>query len=79
MMIALVLASQAKDKCDHCGKLGHKIGRCYALHGRPLKYNMIAQIAPPMQPYTVDPIPSNTSGHPTIFNEFLKWYEDRLP
>ena len=29
-----------------------------------------------MQPYTVDLIPFDTSGHPAIFNEFLRWYED---
>ncbi|KOM41612.1 hypothetical protein LR48_Vigan04g181000 [Vigna angularis] len=26
---------KGRPKCDHCGKLGHKIDRCYALHGRP--------------------------------------------
>ena len=64
-------------KCDHCGKLGHKIDRCYALHGRPPKSTTIAQTAPHVQPYTMDPTPYDTSSHPTIFNEFLKWYEDR--
>ena len=49
----------------------------YALHGRPPKYIAITQTAPLVQPYTMDPIPSDTSGYPVIFNGFLKWYEDR--
>jgi len=26
---------KGRPKCDHCSKLGHKIDKCYALHGRP--------------------------------------------
>jgi len=29
-------------KCNHYSKLSHKIGRCYALHGHPPRYVMIA-------------------------------------
>jgi len=68
---------KGRHKCDHCGKLSHKIDMCYVLHGRPRKSTTIVQTASPVQPYTVDPIPSNTSRHPIICNEFLKWYEDR--
>ena len=32
------------QKCDHCGKLGHKIDRCYALHGCPLKFVVVAKL-----------------------------------
>ena len=60
----------------HCGKLGHKIDRCYALHGRPPKTIVIAQIAH-VQPSTVDHTSFDTPGQPAIFNEFLKWYKDR--
>jgi len=63
--------SKGRHKCDHCGKLGHKIDRCYALHGRPPKTNVVVQAT--LVPPTMD----RTSGPPAIFNEFLKWYEDR--
>ena len=66
---------KGRHKCDHCGKLGHKIDRCYVLHGRPSK-SVVAQIAP-MQPSTVDRTSFDTPSQPVIFNEFLKWYEDR--
>jgi len=66
------------QKCDHCGKLGHKIDRCYALHGCPPKSVVVAQTAH-VQPSTVDHTSSSFDipGQSTIFNEFLKWYEDR--
>jgi len=69
-------SSKGRHKCDRCGKLGHKIDRCYALHGRPPKTAAVVQ-ATPVPPSTMDPTSSNTSGPPAIFNEFLKWYEDR--
>lgn len=25
----------SKDKCSHCGKMGHKAEKCWALHGKP--------------------------------------------
>jgi len=42
----------------------------------PPKSTSFAQTAPAMQPYIVDPTLFDTSDHPAIFNEFLKWYED---
>jgi len=40
-----------RHKCDHCGKLGHKIDRCYALHVRPPIFVAVAPNVP-MQPST---------------------------
>jgi len=28
-------------KCEHCGKLGHKIDNYYALHGRPPRSTLV--------------------------------------
>jgi len=69
-------SDKGRHKCDHCGKLGHKIDRCYALHGRPPKSVVVAQTAH-VQPSTVDHTSIDTPGQLAIFNEFLKWYEDR--
>jgi len=49
-------------KCDHCGKLGHKIDRCCALHGLPFASAMVAQTAH-MQPFTMNPTSFDTSDH----------------
>jgi len=68
--------NKGRHKYDHCGKLGHKIDRCYALHGRPSKIAAVVQ-ATPVPPSTMDSTSSDISGPPAIFNEFLKWYEDR--
>ena len=38
-------SDKGHHKCDHCGKLGHKIDRCYPLHGHPLKFVAVAQTA----------------------------------
>jgi len=84
-----VLASQRDDrnrfrkpgkgrpKCDHCGKLGHKIDKCYALHGRPPRSAAVVHSDPPSRSTTVDPASSDTAWHLAIFNDFLKWYEER--
>jgi len=69
-------SGKGHHKCGHCGKLGHKIDRCYALHGRPPRSVVVAQNVP-LQPSTMDLTSSDISGQPSIFNEFLKWYEDR--
>jgi len=69
---------KGRHKCDHCGKLGHKIDRCYSLHGRPPKSVAVAQTAH-VQPSTMDHTLIDNSGQPAIFNEFLKWYEDQNP
>jgi len=63
-------------KCDHCGKLGHKIDKCYILHGRPPRYVSSAQTSH-VQPSTMDPTSFDTTGQLAIFNKFLKWYENR--
>jgi len=68
-------SGKGRHKCDHYGKLGHKINRCYALHGCPPKSVAVAQTAP-MQPSTMDHTSIDTPGQPAIFNEFIKWYED---
>ncbi|KAG2399241.1 Ufm1-specific protease [Vigna angularis] len=50
------------NNCDLCGKLGHKIDRCYALHGRPPRSIAVAQTDPPSQSFNnVDPPPSGIS------------------
>ena len=41
---------KGRHKCDHCGKFGHKIDRCYHLHGRPPRSAVIAHTDPPSQP-----------------------------
>ncbi|XP_027912144.1 uncharacterized protein LOC114171132, partial [Vigna unguiculata] len=68
---------KGRPKCDHCGKLGHKIDKCYALHGRPPRSAVVVHSDPPPRSATVDPASSDTAGHPAIFNDFLKWYEER--
>ena len=68
--------NKGRHKCDHCGKLVHKIDRCYALHGHPPKTVAVVQ-ATLVPPSTMDSTSSDISGPPTIFNDFLKWYEDR--
>ncbi|CAI8598044.1 unnamed protein product [Vicia faba] len=63
-----------RPKCDHCHKLGHTIDRCYALHGRPSPRTAhVAQTAPPPQAAT----PTDSATSPAIFNDFIKWYEER--
>ncbi|XP_022632631.1 uncharacterized protein LOC111240898 [Vigna radiata var. radiata] len=39
--------SRGRPKCDHCGKLGHRIDRCYALHGCPPRSVAMANSDPP--------------------------------
>ncbi|XP_052737011.1 uncharacterized protein LOC128197982 [Vigna angularis] len=69
--------SKGRPKCDHCGKLGHKIDRCYALHGRPPRPVAMANSDPPPRSPSADhPTSSNIVDKPAIFNEFLRWYED---
>jgi len=63
-------SGKGRHKCDHCGKLGHKIDKCYALHGYPPKSVAVAQTA-------FDHTSIDTLGQLVIFNEFLKWCEDR--
>jgi len=38
-------SGKGHNKCDHYGKLGHKIDRYYALHGRPPRFVAVAQTA----------------------------------
>jgi len=57
-------------KCEHYGKIGHKIDRCYALHGRPPKSVAVAQTSL-VQPSTMDHTSIDTPGQHAIFNEFL--------
>jgi len=67
---------KGRHKCDHCGELGHKTDRCYALHGFSPKFVAVAQTVP-VQPSTMNLTSYDISGQPAIFNEFFKWYKDR--
>ncbi|WVY93382.1 hypothetical protein V8G54_032470 [Vigna mungo] len=67
---------KGRPKCDHCGKPGHRIDRCYAFHGRPPRSVAMANSDPPPRPAD-HPTSSNTVDNPAVFNEFLRWYEDR--
>ena len=67
---------KGRPKCDYCGKLGHKIDKCCALHGRPPRSAAVVHSDPPPRSATVDLASSDTAGHPAIFNDFLKWYEE---
>jgi len=69
---SLVLASQRYDR-----NRSNKIDKCYALHGRPPRSVVAVHFDPSPQSAIVDPASSNTAGHSTIFNDFLKWYEER--
>jgi len=76
--IRLHKSDKGHHNCDHCGKLCHKIDRCYALHGRPPKSVAVTQTTF-VQPSIVDHTSSSfdTPGQLVIFNKFLKWCEDR--
>jgi len=63
-------SGKGRHKCDHCGKLGHKIDRCYILHGRPPKSIVVAQTAP-VQPSTMDHTSFDTLSQPVILMNFL--------
>ncbi|KAK7410183.1 hypothetical protein VNO78_00768 [Psophocarpus tetragonolobus] len=71
--------SRSRPRCDHCHKLGHIIDRCYALHGRSPRSASTAAAAQTTPTAFVDSgvTPSGSSGPPTLFNDFLKWYEER--
>lgn len=68
--------SKRRHKCEHCHKLGHKIDRCYALHGSHPQSAAMVQTNPPSEPSNVDPTSSDTAGQFAILTEVLKWYED---
>jgi len=57
-------------KCDLCGKLGHKIDRCYVLHGCPPKSVMVAQTVP-VQPSTVGHTSFDTQASLLFSKNFL--------
>ena len=64
---------RSRFKCDHCHKIGHTVDRCWALHGRTPKIANVAQTTAlaPVESASVSQTP------PAIFNDFLRWYEDR--
>ena len=69
---------KGRHKCDHCGKFGHKIDRCYALHGRPSRSAAVAHTDPSSQPSSAYPHSFVfATDQSALFNEFLKWSEDR--
>ena len=69
---------KGRHKCDHCGKFGHRMDRCYALHGRPPRSAAVAHTDPSSQPSSADPHSSvSATDQSALFNEFLKWSEDR--
>jgi len=64
-------------KYEHCGKLGHKIDKCYTLHRRPPRFAVVVQIdlSPPS---SVGNPPSFVSfDTPAMFNKFLKWHKNQ--
>ena len=63
-------SGKGRHKCDHCGKLCHKIDRCYALHGRPPKSVAIAQTAL-VQPSIVDHTSIDTQANLLFSMKFL--------
>jgi len=78
-MIAIAHArpKKGRHKCDHCDKFGHKIDRCYVLHGHPPRSAAVIHSDPPSQPSPVDPHSFvSTTDKSALFNEFLKWSED---
>jgi len=69
---------KGRPKCDHCAKLGHKIDRCYALHGYPPCSATVAQIDPPSQSSIVDPPSSDhTTSNQSLFSFLFSL--DNLP
>ena len=53
-----------------------KLTNVYVLHGRLPKFVTIVKTTI-LQPSTVDHTSFDTLGDYAIFNEFLKWYDDR--
>ncbi|XP_022638426.1 uncharacterized protein LOC111241946 [Vigna radiata var. radiata] len=88
--VSSTLASQRHDhnhshkpgkgrlKCNHCGKVGHTIDKCYALHSHPPRSVAIVQTTSSQSP-TEDPPSSDISDDSVIFSKFLKWYKDQQP
>jgi len=66
-----------RPKYEHCGKLGHKIDKCYALYGHPPQSIVAIQtdLSPPS--FVGDPPSFVSSDTLAIFNKFLKWYKDQ--
>jgi len=63
-----------RHKCDHCGKFGHKIDQCCALHGRPPRSAVVAQTNRPSQPSILDlPSFAFVANKSIIINEFHRW------
>lgn len=60
----------------NCYKLGHKIYRCYASHGCPHQSIAVVQHDHPSPPSNLELTSFDTMSPFTMFNEFLKWYED---
>jgi len=67
---------KGRPKCEHCDKLGHKIDKYYALHGRPRSAAVVqTDLSPPSFPRD---LPSSVSSDTlSMFNKFLKWYKDQ--
>lgn len=61
--------SKSRPKCDHCNRLGHTIGYCWKLHGRPPRQVNAAQVD---NPDTMQTSPSLHSPTPS-YEDFLKW------
>jgi len=70
---------KGRPKCDHCGRLGHKINKCYALHDHHPLSAAIAYNDPPSQSSTMYHTSSDPTDKSAIINEFLKWCKARKP
>ena len=74
----LTVPEKGHHKCDHCGKFDHKIDWCYALRGCPPRSAAVAHTDPLSEPSSANPHSSVfATDKSALFNEFLKWSEDR--
>jgi len=61
-------SSKSRAKCEHCNRFGHKIDRCWKLHGKP-QVNT-AQVDSPSDNIQAA---SKTQGSQVSYEDFLRW------